>query len=841
MESTAKKIKAFSETFQGFGLSPALEKTFEKAEVNEIIINKTRKAMDISLLLYEIIDESLFEDLKRELMSKLSFLCKITVKPYYALNLTPQEAVLKYWDNLLLRIGEESPLCLSLLKNAKKEFSGEKLLLKITNGSNFYFAKKGLSSKIQQIFREILNVSLAVELKCKSSEVEHVANYDNLIAQAAVQRIKQEPDQPKSIKVPAVGTPPGKSFPQRGKGSLTKFKLVSDISGNVTRLDEDLVIDSEIIIDALVIETTYREIKDGKVIVLTDLTDGRNSLSAKFFLKNEELTGELKKLLDKSQAVKIKGKLVFDDFSGELTLMVKELCPSTPPVKRQDNAPVKRVELHCHTQMSAMDSIVPVKEIIKLASQFGHPAIAITDHGVVQAFPEAMDCAKKFKIKILYGVEAYLVNDTAPENEKVEFKKLKTYHTIILAKNYIGLKNLYELISKSHMDYFYKRPRMPKSEILRLREGLIIGTACEAGELYKSVLNKKDEEHIKGLADFYDYFEIQPINNNMYLIRDGKLKSVDELININKEIVELGKKFNKPVVATCDVHFAEPSDEIYRRIIMTGEGYKDAENQPPLYLRTTEEMLEEFEYLGKETAEEVVIKNPNLICDMVEVIKPIPDETFPPKIEGAEEEIKAITMKQAKEIYGEVLPPVVDERLTKELDSIIKNGFSIMYIIAQKLVAKSMEDGYLVGSRGSVGSSLVATMTGITEVNPLPPHYICPSCKYSDFDSDIVKVHLGGSGCDMPNKDCPNCGTPLEKEGHDIPFETFLGFDGDKEPDIDLNFSGEYQANAHAYTEELFGSDNVFKAGTISTLADKTAYGYVKKYFEQKNIRARGA
>jgi len=717
--------------------------------------------------------------------------------------------------------------------------------------------------------------------------------------------------------------------------------------------------------------------------------------------------------------VKVRGEAQYDKYARELIIFAYDIM-ETQKTERQDDAAKKRVELHLHTQMSAMDGVSSVKDLVRRAAKWGHPAVAITDHGVVQAYPEAYEAGKKNNIKIIYGVECYLVSDSAaivynpsdttldgdfvvfdiettglnastdriieigavkvsrgkitdrfstfvnpkipipdkiveltgitdemvkdaPEIEEVlesflnfskdcvlvahnaqfdtgfikvnagrynkpfqycildtleltralfpelkrhrlnvvakhlnvklenhhravddagataeifikcmdmlrqreityirdinsalagdkDIKSMDSYHAVILVKDQAGLKNLYKIISESHLKYFYKKPRVPKSLYMQYKEGLMIGSACEAGELYRAILEGKSDEELSRIVKFYDYLEIQPLGNNQFMVDSGRLESIQDLKNINKKIVNLGEQYNKPVVATCDVYFLDPQDEVFRRILMAGQGFADADNQAPLYLRTTDEMLQEFEYLGQEKAYEVVVENTNKIAEMIEFVKPIPDETFPPEIPGAEEEIQRLSISKAVEIYGDPLPKIVKDRMDKELNSIIKHGFSVMYIIAQKLVWKSLSDGYLVGSRGSVGSSFVAFLAGITEVNALPPHYVCPKCKNSEFITDGSV----GSGVDMPDKNCPKCGTKYNKDGHDIPFETFLGFDGDKEPDIDLNFSGDYQPIAHKYTEELFGEGHVFRAGTIGTIAEKTAYGFVKKYLEER-------
>ena len=802
-----------------------------------------------------------------------------------------------------------------------------------------------------------------------------------------------------------------------------------NISDPVVKITDLNAESGNVCIDGEILGMEDKETKTGKVILSINIYDGTSTMTCKAFLPGKNAKNIVKRL-GKTKAVKLAGRAQMDAFSNELTIMANTIVESTPLPKttREDKAEVKRVELHMHTKMSAMDAMTSATDLIKRAMSWGMKSIAITDHGVVQAFPEAYHLLGRDNpdMKVIYGVEAYLVPDKEksvknprgqvlddatycvldlettgisittekitevgimkvkngevidefeifvnpekpipqrvvevtnitdemvkdaetidkvfpkilefvgdsiivahnasfdvgflkhnakllgyefnntyidtlplakdlfpdlkkyklgkiadslgievdvahraladvdttvkvfnvmlkklkdkgintvdeidsatkdPEAQKEEFKKQRSYHAIILAKNYVGLRNLYKLVSISHLNYFYKNPRILKSIYKKYSEGLILGSACEAGELYQAIEKGASDEEIENIARDYDYLEIQPIGNNEFLVRNGVVPDREYLKDINRKIVELGEKLGKLVVATCDVHFMDPQDEIYRRILEAGQGYKDADEQAPLYLRTTEEMLKEFEYLGEEKAYEVVVTNTNKVSDMCDRIDPISPEKCPPHIPGCEEDIKNIAYKKAHELYGDPLPEIVQTRLDKELNSIISNGYSVMYIIAQRLVWKSNEDGYIVGSRGSVGSSLVAFMTGITEVNSLQPHYRCPKCKYSEFDDYGV-----GNGFDLPDKDCPKCGTKMAKDGMDIPFETFLGFNGDKEPDIDLNFSGEYQAKAHKYTEVIFGKGTTFKAGTVGTVAEQTAFGYVKKYYEERNI-----
>lgn len=808
-----------------------------------------------------------------------------------------------------------------------------------------------------------------------------------------------------------------------------------DFEEEAIRIEQIMGEMGEVVIRGQILSMDERPIRGEKTILMFSITDFTDTIMVKMFCKNEYLNEIKDGGVAKGAFLKIKGVTTIDRFDSELTIGsvigIKKI-PSFVST-RMDTSPVKRVELHCHTKMSDMDGVSDVKDIIKRAMKWGHKAIAITDHGDVQAFPDANHAiGKDDDFKIIYGMEAYLVDDlkglvehpmgqsfadtfvvfdlettgfSPSKNQIIEIgavkvvngsiterfstfvnpkvpipfeieqltsinddmvldapvideilpkfmefcqdavmvahnadfdmsfikyncsalgldcektvldtvalsrvllpslnrfkldtvakalnislahhhravddaactaeifvklvemlrdrgvetmedldqmesyteetiRKMPSYHAIMLAQNDIGRVNLYRLVSDSHIKYYNRRPKIPKSEFMKYREGILLGSACEAGELYRTLLRGSSQEEVTRIVQFYDYLEIQPLGNNAFMLRTDKepVESEEDLKDINRQIVELGEQFNKLVVATCDVHFLDPEDEVYRRIIMAGKGFKDADDQAPLFLRTTEEMLKEFEYLGSEKAEEVVIENTNKIANMCEKISPVRPDKCPPVIENSDGMLREICYTRAHEIYGEELPPVVVERLERELNSIISNGFAVMYIIAQKLVWKSNEDGYLVGSRGSVGSSFVATMAGITEVNPLSPHYICNNCHYVDFDSDLVKSYAGKAGCDMPDRNCPHCGQKLIKEGFDIPFETFLGFKGNKEPDIDLNFSGDYQSKAHKYTEVIFGDGQTFRAGTIGTLADKTAFGYVKNYYEERGVHKR--
>ena len=744
------------------------------------------------------------------------------------------------WEKIMKYIAMKFPVTKAILKGSSLSLEQNNVAINLKNKSSEFLHAHSVDKVLENLFMNLYGKKYRVEYNENVTEEEikeqqHFLeelqdnvckNLVNNINFLATEKKKEAVKEEKHEETTVIEEEPEEETPLiLGRNANIKEQIVK-----INDLTADY---GKIALQGKVIRTDSRELKNGKTLVMFDMYDGTSTITCKAFVEPEKVQKVMGRI-KKGIRVKIQGNASYDNFAKELGVIANVIIelPQQAEISRHDNSMTKRVELHLHTQMSQMDAITSAKDLIKRAASWGMKAIAITDHGVVQAFPEANHAIEDgLDIKVIYGVEAYFVPDNEiPEGED-GWKKNKPYHAIILTRTQEGLRNLYELISISHIQYYHKRPRILQSVFDKYREGLILGSACEQGELYKAILNNKPEEKIEKIVNYYDYLEIQPLGNDEFMIRDGIVPDQEALKNINRRIVELGEKFGKPVVATCDVHFMDPQDEVYRRILMAGQGFSDCDNQAPLYLRTTEEMLAEFDYLGPEKAYEVVVTNTNKIAEMCEVVCPISKEKCPPVIPGAEEEIKETCENKAKELYGDPLPEIVQARLKRELDSIIKNGFSTLYIIAQRLVLKSNEDGYLVGSRGSVGSSFVANMLGITEVNSLPPHYRCPECKYSDFTDYGIK-----NGVDLPDKKCPKCGAKLCKDGMDIPFETFLGFNGDKEPDIDLNFSGEYQGKIHRYAEVIFGKGKTFKAGTVGTMAEKTAFGYVKKYYEERNI-----
>lgn len=708
-------------------------------------------------------------------------------------------------------------------------------------------AARELNRQAAPLFRQLLQQNFGISAEIHFSNETEL--YEEQLAKQAV-KDREELKEAQQIRSPG-GSAVGGTASQQGRGgypsgnwkSGSRASKYIPVKGNLIlgkHIDEEaaemksLTADSgTVVVHGRVFRMEERSLSGGKILVSLLLTDGTESVCVKVFTGAEK-SEDLREHLPTGTWAKVRGTMEMDRFEMVPVLMGKDI-EKTESVHREDTCEKKRVELHAHTKMSNMDGINEVSALLETAAEWGQPAVAITDHGVVQAFPEAAKYKKKKKLdlKLIYGLEGYLLDDDDQAGaETIDYKSKGTNHIILLARTQEGLKNIYKLVSISHLQYFYRKPRIPRSVLQAHREGLIIGSACEAGEIFQGVLNGISEERMEELISFYDYLEIQPIVNNRFLVQQGRVADQEGLRDLNRQIVQLGKKYGKPVAATTDAHYGEPEESIFRRILMAGQGYKDAENGEGLYLRTTDEMLEEFSYLGRETALEVVIENPNRIADSIEEIQPVPSGKFPPKIDHAEETLRKDCMERAEAIYGTPLPEIVEKRLEKELQSIIGNGYAVMYVSAQMLVHKSMSDGYLVGSRGSVGSSFAATMAGITEVNPLQPHYICenPDCKHSEF----VEIGEYSCGVDMPDKNCPVCGRPYKKDGFSIPFEVFLGFKGDKEPDIDLNFAGEYQPVAHKFVEEIFGRENVYRAGTISTVASKTAYGYVRKYFDER-------
>jgi len=1075
--------KKFFEAFPNLELGGVQKDLFEQTMVERITATKRKDLLRVYFRSERLIQKELVYAVEKEIKKQFFPREDIHIKLYERFALSgqynPEKLMELYRDSILMEIKECDHMLYTMFRQADLHFPEESVMELVLEDSVIAKSKEdelvgildkvlnercGFQVKFQTAYKEAaaskykeddaLRIRRIVEVissrfggNAEASSVEMPNDMPNDMPTKMPQSTSPAAEKPKSAAAAKQKTPAASGRFEKGTDrSMQRRALKRSDNPNVIFgrdfEEESINIEEiwgemgEVVIRGKVRALETREIRNERTIVSFEITDFTDTIKVKMFVHNDQLA-ELTADLKTGAFLKIKGVTVNDTFDRELTIgsVVGVMKIPDFTTERMDNSPRKRVELHCHTKMSDMDGVSDVKDIIKRAKKWGHRALAITDHGCVQAFPDAnhaLDHGDEFKV--IYGVEGYLVDDLKEivtddkgqrldgtfvvfdiettgfspvtnriieigavkvdkgqivdrfsvfvnpqvpipfeiekltgindsmvmeaetiervlpqfldfvgdavlvahnanfdvsfikENAKrqqipVDFtyvdtvgiarmlltgqskytldavaktlkislenhhravddaectaeifmkfiemlakeevytleamnemgkssvdavRKLHSFHIIILAKNQTGRINLYKLVSESHLTYFYKRPLIPKSLIMKYREGLILGSACEAGELFRAMLDGQSEEQIAQIISFYDYLEIQPIGNNRFMIeseRHRDINSEEDLIALNKRVVKLGEQFQKPVVATCDVHFLDPEDEVYRRIIMTGKGFKDADDQAPLYLRTTEEMLDEFSYyLGSEKAEEIVITNTNRIADMCDRIAPVRPDKCPPVIENSDQQLTEICYRKAHEMYGDELPDIVEARLKRELNSIISNGFAVMYIIAQKLVWKSVEDGYLVGSRGSVGSSFVATMAGITEVNPLSPHYYCKNRHYSDFYSEEVKKFAGMAGCDMPDKLCPVCGEKLIKDGFDIPFETFLGFKGNKEPDIDLNFSGEYQSKAHKYTEVIFGYGQTFRAGTIGTLADKTAFGYVKNYYEERGKHKR--
>ena len=1051
------EAKLFFEVFPELNMDKELSSLFEDTMIEKVVMKQAERQLIISLLSKHLIS-------RPKIVQVEDIICghlfrgrgyKVIIDDRYELSSQYNTRTLTevYKDSILYDVEKISHVGYRLLKRAEWYYSDDIITLAMEDSKLSKSHSIGIKKYLEETYKKRFGMDIKVGFDYTESDKEMLRRANEqkmkLEIEAILSNVHEDADltldgksvdkkklvgegkkdAPAEKKAPAQDEKLKETFAARRKKYTSNDPDVfygRDCEGELVKISTLVDGIGEVCIHGQLIKMEEKVLRNGKTLFICNITDFEDTIAFKIFASEDDVP-VYKDELKEGSFYRLKGVPLYDTFSKELNIASVRGIKHIPDfrVPRVDTSLEKRVELHMHTVMSEMDSVVDIEKIVKRANDWGHPAIAITDHGVAQAFPIAAH-AKGMKdgFKLIFGCEGYFVDDlknlvinpkgqdlnteyivfdiettglSQKKNKIIEIgavkvkdgeeidrfsefinpeepipysieqltsitdemvmhaptvdvilpkflefcgddivvahnaafdtgfikknakdlgmkfdntimdtmtlshvllpelgkftldrvckalnvknehhhravddanatakifvklyemlvergvktvedvnelgsasddtiKKGRTYHGIILAKNEIGRVNLYRLISEAHVRYFNRRPRMPMSMINKYREGLILGSACEAGELFRAVVDDAPDEEIARLVNFFDYLEIQPIGNNEFMTRKKENPcTIEDLQNYNKRIVELGRLFNKPVVATCDVHFLDPEDSIYRAIIMKSKGFEDAVNQPPLYFRTTEEMLAEFEYLGSEKAREVVITNTNLIADMVEYMDPVRPDKAPPIIENSDETLTNICYEKAHKIYGPDLPEVVVERLERELHSIISNGFAVMYIIAQKLVWDSNDHGYLVGSRGSVGSSFVATMAGITEVNPLSAHYICPECHFVDFDSDIVKSYSGMSGCDMPDRDCPRCGHPLIKEGHDIPFETFLGFKGDKEPDIDLNFSGEYQSCAHAYTEVLFGKGKAFRAGTVTTVADKTAYGYVYNYFK---------
>ena len=821
---------------------------FDSAMVESIEASLSERSVSMLVSFPAPIDSAVIKKARAEL---------IRVMNLHRLNLgihfPPETFDINYMTNFVKEIYEHFPASRTILEGATYNLNGDRLTVELAANGKDVLVNLGCDKFIRQTIDRRFERLIAVEFVGNASAQDDIKALEELQKKENRKLAVASPmaNPVAASKVPAQKKPKEKTYDDLPI-SITNAKPLfgTPVKGKPKPIKECLPEDGEVVVWGDVFSLETRESKDGRYSIINfNITDYTSSYPVKVFGEKKKCEDLVENLKD-GKTVLVRGSINMDTYMHTYLINARAVT-EIEKIEKQDNAPEKRVELHLHTNMSAMDGMTSAKELVSRAIAWGHKAIAITDHGVVQAFPEACNTAAKAGIKIIYGMEGYLVDDDAfyddygfgvddeiPAEYIEKVRAEKTYHIIIIAKNTQGLKNLYKLITDSNLKFFKRRPRIPRHRLMQFREGLIIGSACEAGELYRALVDQKSDEDILRIASFYDYLEIQPNGNNAFMLRSQderyeRFKTVEDLENVDRQIIHIADKLGKMVVATCDVHFIDPGNAVFREILMTSMGFSDASQQAPLYFRTTEEMLAEFAYLGEETAKEVVITNPNKIADLCESgMTPFPRGTFPPSLEGADEDLTRICWERTKKDYGDPVPENVAKRLEKELKSIISNGFGVLYMIAQKLVQNSEEHGYYVGSRGSVGSSFVAHAAGISEVNPLPPHYICKKCKHSEFFMDGSV----GSGYDLPPKDCPNCGIPMHRDGHDIPFETFLGFKGDKQPDIDLNFSGEYQFYAHRYTEELFGIDHTFKAGTIGTIADKTAYGFVKKWLEVKGI-----
>ncbi|MDE6124663.1 MAG: PolC-type DNA polymerase III, partial [Eubacterium sp.] len=816
-------------------------------EILRFAVKKEDRELLVVLKLAELVPYCEIVNAENSIKEKMG-LKKVLIKPRYMSELFETA----YFSSVIDYVRRKTSAANGFFENADVELNDNTLKISLKKGGLDILKTQKVDEEIENAVLDMFGLSLKVELiETEAFDIEKAVKA--AIAEKAAKEEEQKKEIAQNIKHELLGDLPiyidtAKAI--MGRPIHEKPRPISELSfdsGNVTVWGD-------------IIKFEVKDTKRGVYKILTfDITDYTSSVTVKVFAEKAEVDRVAEKI-QQAKTLMVKGNYRDDKFTSEY-MITPDSIQTVLKAEKEDHAEEKRVELHLHTSFSEMDAISSPKALINRAIKWGHRAIAVTDHGVVQALPEAYNAAKG-KIKLILGMEGYLVDDEKyPDFMNMKTNQYKRHHVILLVKEdtsldesipkeerKYGRKNLYEMISHSNIKTFKTRPLIPKSMLAQKRDGLIIGSACEQGELYQAILEEKSDEELEKIASFYDYLEIQPNGNNAFMLRTSneeyvknkkgeekknlhwKVNTEEDLININKKIIALADKLGKLTVATGDVHFLDEKDAKFRAIIMASKGFDDADNQAPLYFKTTEEMLEDFAWAG-DRAKEFVIDNPNKIADSVmDNIPPIPPGTFQPHIDGANEELTEKCWNMAKELYGDPVPEYVAQRLQRELDSIIGHGFGVLYVIAKRLVEESERNGYLVGSRGSVGSSLAAHFGGISEVNPLAPHYYCKKCKHSEF---FLKGEYG-SGFDLPPKNCPECGNPMKRDGHEIPFETFLGFDGDKEPDIDLNFSGEYQSRSHRYTEELFGKEYVFKAGTMATVADKTAYGYVMKYLDER-------